>query len=319
MVMFGNRGAFSGLLAYAISFMEGIQGLHAWQWIFILEGIATVAAGLVAALVLYDFPATASYLKPHERAYVVWRQKFAYSEQGEDEDFSWQYVKDAICDWQVYTHVLLYMSIIGPLYGVVFFTPSVVKSFGFDTADTQLMTIPPFVFGTIVLLFNTFYSDRTGLRSPFILFALTLNVIGYSILLSDVKWGAHYFAIYLILGGAYGAFPVLISWASNNFAGHYKRCVGMALHIGIGNFSGAMFSNVYRSKDAPRYKLGHGIAMMFTWLGIFAVITNVIAYRYINAKRAKMVAGGEGGEGLKISGEEVRRLGDKSPTFRYNL
>lgn len=59
--------------------------------------------------------------------------------------------------------------------------------------------------------------------------------------------------------------------------------------------------------------------MMFTWLGIFAVITNVIAYRYINAKRAKMVAGGEGGAGLKISGEEVRRLGDKSPTFRYNL
>lgn len=29
------------------------------------------------------------------------------------------------------------------VYGVVFFTPSVVKSFGFDTADTQLMTIPP--------------------------------------------------------------------------------------------------------------------------------------------------------------------------------
>ncbi|KZT35194.1 MFS nicotinic acid transporter Tna1 [Sistotremastrum suecicum HHB10207 ss-3] len=312
-------GAFSGLLAYAISFMEGIQGLHAWQWIFILEGIATVAAGLLAALLLYDVPATAGYLKPHERAYIVWRQKYAYSEQGEDETFSWQYVKDAICDWQVYTHVIVYMSANGPLYGILFYAPTVVKSFGFDTADTQLMTIPPFVFATLVLLCTTYWSDRTGIRSPFIIFSLMLNVIGYSVLLSNIKWGGHYVGIYLVLAGGYSAFPVIVSWAGNNFAGHYKRCVALALHIGIGNFAGAIFSNVYRSQDAPRYAVGHGIAMMFTWLGIIATVINVVLYRKINKDRARIVAKGEDGEGLKLSGEEVRRLGDKSPTFRYNL
>jgi len=31
-------GAFGGLLAAAISKMEGVGGLHAWSWIFILEG-----------------------------------------------------------------------------------------------------------------------------------------------------------------------------------------------------------------------------------------------------------------------------------------
>ena len=30
----------------------------------------------------------------------------------------------------------------------------------------------------------------------------------------------------------------------------------MALHIGIGNFGGAIASNIYLSKDAPRYVLG---------------------------------------------------------------
>ena len=30
----------------------------------------------------------------------------------------------------------------------------------------------------------------------------------------------------------------------------------MALHIGIGNFSGAIASNIYRAQDAPRYILG---------------------------------------------------------------
>lgn len=31
-------GAFSGLLAFAIGKMDGVAGLHGWQWIFILEG-----------------------------------------------------------------------------------------------------------------------------------------------------------------------------------------------------------------------------------------------------------------------------------------
>ena len=42
----------------------------------------------------------------------------------------------------------------------------------------------------------------------------------------------------------------------NNLAGHYKRGVGMALHIGIGNFGGAIASNIYRTQDAPRYIIG---------------------------------------------------------------
>ncbi len=31
-------GAFSGLLAFGIGKMNGVGGLHGWQWIFILEG-----------------------------------------------------------------------------------------------------------------------------------------------------------------------------------------------------------------------------------------------------------------------------------------
>lgn len=29
------EGAFSGLLAYGISFMDGIRGLEGWSWIFV--------------------------------------------------------------------------------------------------------------------------------------------------------------------------------------------------------------------------------------------------------------------------------------------
>ena len=68
-----DAGAFSGLLAYGISFMHGIAGLLGWSWIFvswgkyhthrsqstlmvciqILEGIATVIVGVIALIGSY--------------------------------------------------------------------------------------------------------------------------------------------------------------------------------------------------------------------------------------------------------------------------
>lgn len=35
-----------GLLAYGIGFMDHVAGLRSWQWIFILEGIATFVVGM---------------------------------------------------------------------------------------------------------------------------------------------------------------------------------------------------------------------------------------------------------------------------------
>lgn len=51
-------GAFSGILAYGISFMDGTGGLEGWRWIFILEGILTVVVGASLHWTLPDSPET---------------------------------------------------------------------------------------------------------------------------------------------------------------------------------------------------------------------------------------------------------------------
>lgn len=48
----------------------------------------------------------------------------------------------------------------------------------------------------------------------------------------------------------------LVPRLGGNLSGQYKRGIGMAVHIGIGNFSGAIASNIYRTRDAPRFALG---------------------------------------------------------------
>ena len=123
----------------------------------------------------------------------------------------------------------------------------------------------------------------------------------------------------------------------------------MALHIGIGNFGGAIASNIYRSQDAPRYILGRtsqyicsppslppllpshpllwgadyvratdGIELMFVGIGFIVLPIVVLSYKRINARRDAIMK--EANErGTKFTPEELRRLGDRAPDFRYTL
>ncbi|KAI8996642.1 MFS general substrate transporter [Trametes punicea] len=315
-IFFGGAtlaGAFSGLLAFGISFMSGTAGFLGWSWIFIIEGLATVVVGFISFFILVDFPHTAKFLTPEERAYVVHRKKYDNSSVGEEEHFELRHIWETLLDWQIWLHILVYMSIVAPLYGISLFLP-----FGFTTAISQLLTVPPYVFATATLLVWAIWSDKIMKRYPFILAGLTFNLVGFAINISDVSIGAKYFGTFLIVGGSYAAFPGVVAWLGNNLAGHYKRGVGMALHIGIGNFAGAIASNIYRSQDAPHYVLGHGLELMFVGIGFIVLPATVVTYKRINARRD--AAGREAQEkGTRYTPQELRRMGDRAPDFRYTL
>ena len=59
-----------GLLAAAISNMDGIGGKPGWAWIFVLEGLFTVVCAVASFFILSDFPDTAKFLTDTERKKV---------------------------------------------------------------------------------------------------------------------------------------------------------------------------------------------------------------------------------------------------------
>lgn len=134
--------------------------------------------------------------------------------------------------------------------------------------------------------------------------------------ISSTKPGVIYAGVFIAACSIYPAFPGVITWLSSNLAGSSKRGVGMAIQIGVGNLAGAMASNFYRSKDAPRYRLGHALELGFICAGIIATVILVLSYRRINAKRDRQLAAGEHNG---YTPEELSALGDRSMTFRYAL
>jgi len=71
-------GAFGGLIAGGvIGNLEGARGLRGWRWLFIVEGVVTIAAAMIAMFVLPDYPATSRWFTADERAVAVRRLQIA--------------------------------------------------------------------------------------------------------------------------------------------------------------------------------------------------------------------------------------------------
>ena len=245
-------GAFSGLLAYGIAHMDGVGGLAGWRWIFILEGILTVLVAISAYFILFDFPETASFLTPEERAFVVYRLKYQGQVEGhagpqvaQDDQFKWKYVKSASLDWQVWVNIWVYWGIVCPLYGISLFLPTIIKALGYTSSTAQLLTVPIYITAAVLANGVAYLSDRKGKRSPFVLICLCIMAVGFIMCISSHKPGVIYAGVFIAACALYPTIPGIITWLSNNLAGSTKRATGQAIQIAMASLGGGKYNLVY--------------------------------------------------------------------------
>ncbi|KAG5639044.1 hypothetical protein H0H81_007658 [Sphagnurus paluster] len=94
------------LALYGIVRMEGIGGLHGWQWIFCLEGILTVVVAFAAFYFMNDYPATAAFLSSEEREIVI--AALEEDSQGLATQFNQKFIWQAMKDYKTYVHMGIY-------------------------------------------------------------------------------------------------------------------------------------------------------------------------------------------------------------------
>ncbi|KAJ7180780.1 MFS general substrate transporter [Mycena filopes] len=302
-------GAFGGLLAAAISNMEGIGGKHAWAWIFILEGLATVLAGAASFWIIQDFPDTAKFLTEAERTVVIRRLQSDDQFSAAGEKLKMKYIWKSILDWKTWVGMVIYVGADMPLYAFSLFLPSIINQLGTIQGHPRQFAHSAGVFYR--LLHDTkpthhsclvgFMADRYGHRGYFNVGCLCIGAAGYIILVASRNAALSYFAVYMAACGIYPVIPNTIAWVSNNVEGSYKRSVSLAMVISFGNINGAVSSNVYRAKDKPWYPLGHGLVLMYISFGIIGSIAYHFALRAENARRER----GERDEVIGKSGDSV--------------
>ncbi|KAK0501593.1 MFS general substrate transporter [Armillaria luteobubalina] len=294
-------GAFGGLLAAAISNMEGVGGKPAWAWIFILEGLVTVITGVASFWIIQDFPDAAKFLSEKERT--------VYSANGEE--------------FQTWIGVLIFAGAAMPMHTFSLFLPSIIHQASYEATKANLLAVPVYALACIVTCIVGFSADRCGQRGYFNLHKqlahkAVLFGIGYIILIVSRNAALSYFAVYL----------AACAWLSNNVEGTYKRGVTLAMVLSLGNLNGAVSANVYRADNMPWYPLG--LVLLYLSIGAVFSIVYLIFLKRENKKRERgerdEVIGDctaekvpeENGRFATVSDAKIEK-GDKWSGYRYTL
>ncbi|ERS97557.1 hypothetical protein HMPREF1624_05728 [Sporothrix schenckii ATCC 58251] len=316
-------GAFSGLLAFALSKMDGVGGYRGWQWIFIIEGLATVLLGVACFFVLLDSPAHSRSLAPDEVRYLEIRQiaRRIYVPTGREKSFDWKALWSILADPKLYLFILVNWSQGVPTYGLKFSLPTIIQSMGFTSANAQLLTIPPYACGGISAFVLSYWADRSAWRMPFIVGPQIFVVTGFAILFSyaaEIKThiALCYVAVCLACFGMYPIFPGVQAWNLVNTAGPIKRGISIGVLVCAGNIGGVVGSYIYKEEEAPRYPTGYGTSLAFGAAGLVAALVLEYVFWKINLRDAQWT---EEEIREKYSDEELERMGDKSPLYKYSL
>ncbi|KAF4450077.1 retrograde regulation 2 [Fusarium albosuccineum] len=313
--------AFSGLLAFAIQHMDGIAGLGGWRWIFILEGIFTVLVGCTIPWVLPDSPTAAGFLSQYEKNLIISRLEHdsgtSSGRVGVEGSFQWRYLKDALLDWKIYLGCIIYWGNSICIYGFSFASPTIILELGYSAAQAQLLTVPIYFVGTCSTIFFARLADKRQTRWLFIIISFSISTVGFIGLLAiphPALPGLTYAFLFCIPARLYPAVIGCISWVGNNLAPSFKRAIGMALLMTIGNLGGAVGSNIFLAQQEPHYWLGYGFSLGILICGVISTLVLRIATTRINKARDQMPVE----EVLaKYSEEELIQMGDKSPLYRY--
>jgi MFS transporter, ACS family, tartrate transporter len=137
--------------------MEGIGGLHGWQWMFLGEGIPTALVGICVFFFLTERPSEARWLAPEQRAWLV---DTLQRETHAIDLVRSHSILSAMINPRVLTLTVIYGGIGMAGVGTVLFLPQILKAIGTSNTQAGLLTSVPYVFGTVAIVVCGHLSDR---------------------------------------------------------------------------------------------------------------------------------------------------------------
>ncbi|MBC9902742.1 MFS transporter [Achromobacter xylosoxidans] len=235
MTSFGIAGIVGGPIAGLImSGMDGVAPLRNWQWLFVLEGIPSVIAGLVVLAYLPDRPQQARWLSAAEKAALTAELDSERLDPGKHASFA-----QALRLPALWLCTAAYFCIVGGNATLAFWMPSIVRELGVQGAlNIGLLSAIPFILGTAAMVINGAHSDSTRERRRHCAGATLVGALGLSLT------GAYIGSPVLAMGalsiaaiGVLGAFPVF--WAiPAAFLTGTAAAGGIAFINSVGNLAG---------------------------------------------------------------------------------
>ena len=217
-----------------MSVFDGVAGLHGWQWLFAVEAVPAVIAGVVVFFKLPDGPAEAKWLDPEERDWLAERLEGEEQVRLQRERHT---LGEVLKDRRVLLFAFLYFTMVINVYGLSFWVGEIVdKINGLSDVGKGFVTAIPYAIAIIGMVVIPRYSDRTGERKRVLAVTLAIAAVAFaaSTIVGPVAAVAALAVGLFFLLGAHGVFWTMPSALLSGAA----AAAGIALINATGNIGG---------------------------------------------------------------------------------
>ncbi|KAH7406923.1 major facilitator superfamily domain-containing protein [Phaeosphaeria sp. MPI-PUGE-AT-0046c] len=245
--------AFAGLIAAAtFATLDRKYGMHGWQWLFIIEGVVTVGIAVICIFVLPDTPLTTRWLTPEQRQLAhdrIQRDTVGLAEsKGAKAGFM-----QALRDPRLYLLVFMQNMHLSATSFNQFF-PTVVKSLGFNTTITLVLTAPPTLVAGVVGILIGISSGKYNDRTWHITVMMGIAMVGFIISATTLNIPARYVSCFLFASGVYSVNSVILGWVSGTLGQTpEKKAVSLSIVNVVSMASFIYTPYLYPASDGPKY------------------------------------------------------------------
>ncbi|KAG7885728.1 hypothetical protein KL938_000760 [Ogataea parapolymorpha] len=291
----------SAFEAYGLLHLRGHAGKGGWAWLFMVEGLSTLAIGIVSWFLMV--PSAVQTKKP-------WNKKGWFTEREEKivvnrilrddptkgdmhnrQGLTLKMIWTALMDYNLWPIYFIGLIAYIPVNTVTAYLTLVLKSSGFGTFDVNLLTIPYNVLHIILLLLITWLSEKINER---LLLSLVQPIYSVPLLgvlrwwsgSLDNKWGT--FAVTTLLLGVPYIHAMMVSLCSRNSQSIKTRTVSASLYNMFVQAGSIVASNIYRTQDKPYYHAGNTALFWISFLMIPTLLLSKLYYVYLNRKRERI-------------------------------
>ena len=257
--------------------LDGLMGLAGWQWVFLATGAPAVLLTPYVLWKLPNGPAAAAWLPDDQK---VWLAKALDAERGgvaDDHRGAWK----AIFDRRVLLLAGLYIGMPLGAYGLSYWLPTIVKSFGVTNTVNGLINVIPWLMVALGLWWTPRHAARHGasawhIAGPCLIGALCL-------VLSVILPGPvlKFAALCVAAPAIFAAQPVFWSLPPSFLSGP-RAAAGIAAINAIGNLGGFIAQNLV---PLVRDATGSNLAPMLALAAVLLVTSGLIFYAMGRLKR----------------------------------
>jgi ACS family tartrate transporter-like MFS transporter len=220
------------LSSLVLTTMDGVANLSGWRWLFILEAAPSIILGVIALSYLTNRPKDARWLEPAERSWLQARLDAALATLEDPRD-PWSMLRHP----RVILLGLAYFGVVLSLYGLGFWLPQMVETYGYGVLATGFIVSIPYVCGALAMMAWSQSSDRSGERHLHAAFAALLATGGLAASAFAQSPPVAMLALSIAAIGTLAAMPIFWSLATSFLSGA-SAAVGVALINSIGNLAG---------------------------------------------------------------------------------